>query len=112
MTCNLAASIGYAGPQFANLTTNLPSPASQTLPQGAYRFEIIITCGNRVWYISRVKLGTTENSVEPMKFQNFKWLHTSYMKLRNNAACLLCDHIPECQVLLEKCARPYFCGRL
>ena len=55
-------------------------------------------------------LGTTENSVEPIKFQNFEWLHTSYMKPFNNVACLLRDHIPECPVLLEKCTRPYFRG--
>ena len=34
------------------------------------------------------------------------------MKLRNNVAYLLCDHIPECPVLLEKSTRPYFHERL
>ena len=40
--------------------SELCSLASQTLLQGAYRFEIISARGNRVWYISRVKLGTQE----------------------------------------------------
>ena len=79
-----------------------PSLASQTLPQSAYLFEIISARENRVWYISRVKLGTTENSVKPIKFQNFEWPLTSYMKVRNNVACLLRDHIPKRPVLLEK----------
>ena len=38
--------------------------------------------------------------------------HEYYMKLHNNVACLLRDHIPECLVSLKKCARPYFCSRL
>ena len=33
---------------------------ARPLPQGAYRFEIISAHGNRVRYISRVKLGTQE----------------------------------------------------
>ena len=36
------------------------SLVSQTLPQGAYQFEIISARGNKVWYISQVKLGTQE----------------------------------------------------